>query len=76
MPTGKDIDEQIEYLQKQLDQNKIEEQQRKKQASLDEIEKTLKESEIQNEEYILSLSKQIGEKRIILNYILDELINL
>ena len=59
---GKSIDDKIEEVRRQIRNN--------------EIENLLKESEKQNEEYILDLSKQIREKRIILNYILDELINL
>ena len=41
-----------------------------------ELREVLKESLKQNEEYICDLTIQIKEKRIILNYIIDELIKL
>ena len=56
------IDTEIESLQRQFRD--------------EEIEDLLKESFKQTEEYISELSKQIGEKRIVLMYILDELIEL
>ena len=77
----KSINEQIEDLQRRLNKDKpksineqIEDLRRRIRG--DEREDLLEESAKQNEEYILDLSKRIEEKRIILNYMLDELIKL
>ena len=73
------INERIELLRQQIrDSNREPEEKENTPSQIidDETENVLEEIRRQNEEYINDLTKQINEKRIILNYLLDELIKL